>query len=503
MWMRFKQCRYRFLFILLLTCSFTPLFAGEVLIKKIRIIGNSRLPEAVLRKVIALQEGRSYDFSRIRNSVRELLRLYRQKGYVYAAVAQANIRLDGTLVLQVHEGKIRFIRILNKNIYTIYRFRRALKIKDGQVFNKHLLDAEMERLKKKFHLKELRYISRPTEGAPHLRNIFIDARGYKSRSFSYSFDAEAFYVIPKFGYHNYDFWGLDHEISLYARSKMEWRRIYDHVFGLSYYMPSIFGKIFRPYINSEFSLFNESRKDMNIAYSWNSLKVGVFIENRLTEYINLRVGAVETLYSVEDIEAIDGGRSINSVAIASRGQKHAHLLLSFNLVDPENRFNRDKAFRLYVEGLCYLNKDYEVFYSLRVDCRKTFERDDDDFILSFKHRFFSKKADYFYDIDATSLSMRGYDGDTYFTRHLISLTAEYKLSLWKEHVKLLFFADTVLLRPLAYSGQLQQEAFSFKGSFGEGIEINYSEFSLRFYYGVPYQNRLTDGRVKVQLKKVF
>ena len=90
-----------------------------------------------------------------------------------------------------------------------------------------------------------------------------------------------------------------------------------------------------------------------------------------------------------------------------------------------------------------------------------------------------------------------------FTRHLFSLTLEYKLSLWKNFVKLVFFADTALYRPLAYNGRLEESPFKLQGSFGEGFEVNYSEFSFRFYYGVPYQNNLTDGRIKVQLRKVF
>ena len=493
----------RFLVILLVLFSAGGVSAGDVLIRKIRIEGNGKFPDARLRRVIALKEGKSYSFASVKKASDALLAFYKKKGFVHAQIAQANIRLDGTLVFEVHEGTIRFIRILNKNIYTIYRFKRAMKLKDGQPFSEIRINAEMKRLKKKFHLKELKYLSRAVEGKPYFRDIYIDARGYKPKSFSYTFDAEAFYLIPKVGYRNHNFWGLDHEINLYARTKVEWKRIYDHVFGLSYYIPSVFGKTFRPYINSELSLLSESRKDMNIDYKWDRMNIGLFTEQRLSEYINFRIGLVETFWSVRDVTAIDGGLPISSLAVPSENQRHAHLLLSFDLTDPENRFNRDKAFRLYVEGLFYINKDYKDFYRFRVDCRKTFERDDDDFILSFNYRFISGKADYFYDVDTTSLSMRGYESDTFFTRHLIALTAEYKLSLWKQYVKLLFFADTALFRPLSYNGHLDQEAFSLKGSFGEGLEINYSEFSLRFYYGIPYQNKLTDGRVKVQLKKVF
>jgi hemolysin activation/secretion protein len=61
----------------------------------------------------------------------------------------ALIDLDGTLRLKICEGRIAFIRIINKNLYTIYRFKRALDISDGQVYNKKVLDQEMEKNSRK------------------------------------------------------------------------------------------------------------------------------------------------------------------------------------------------------------------------------------------------------------------------------------------------------------------------------------------------------------------
>lgn len=479
------------------------LTAQDAILKGIVIEGNDSIPRTELLNLLGLVPGTKYSFPFLKSAADGIIAHYHARGYVHARLAGALIDLDGTLRLKICEGRIAFIRIINKNLYTIYRFKRALSLRDGQVYNKQMLDREMEKLKKKFGLRELTYFTKPVNGEPGLLNVFINAQGYKAKSFGWTFDAEAFYLIPKVSYRNYDFWGIKHEIYFFADTKLEPFRFYDHNFGMEYFIPPVFGKVIRPLLRVDAELLEVSRKDLNIKHDWNRVNLGLSLENRLAEFLTLRAGISHMFYSINNVDPLDSGSPMASPGIDLGNRTLTRLDLQFDFLDPEGRFNRDKAFRLQFNATAFLTGEKKDFYQLWLSCQKTFERNYDDMVFSFRYWLVTRAAEYFNDVQVTAHTLRGYEPDLIFSRHALSLNVEYKLSLWKNHIKLVFFADSALYRPLSYETGFHESRFVLRGSFGEGFEVNYSEFSLRLYYGVPYQNDLTDGRFKLQLRKVF
>ena len=115
-------------------------------------------------------------------------------------VLSSHVRLDGVLEIVFDEGRINRIRILNRNIYAIYGFKKELQLSEGEIFNLIIVEQELERIQRKFNLKDLKYTLRANQAIPGSFDLYIMADSFKGRSFGFVLDNDEFSLVPRISF---------------------------------------------------------------------------------------------------------------------------------------------------------------------------------------------------------------------------------------------------------------------------------------------------------------
>ncbi|HOG65524.1 MAG TPA: hypothetical protein PLD82_08835, partial [Spirochaetota bacterium] len=89
------------------------------------------------------------------------------------------------------------------------------------------------------------------------------------------------------------------------------------------------------------------------------------------------------------------------------------------------------------------------------------------------------------------------------TRHAWMLSSEYRMAVYRDIIKFIFFVDTALYLPLQYDHGVHNLKPRIRTSVGQGVEFNFHEWSLKLYYGVPSYKEVFEGKLHLSIQKVF
>lgn len=154
-------------------------------VTEIIIEGNTVIPTADILKVLDIPFGRVLNVRRMRDGVAAVEKLYEEKGYVLARVADTSIiPVDGgRLRIRIAEGQIEAIRFRGLNRTRSRIVERQLTIKTGQVFNINELNANLQRLSQLGLFENIR--AQPEPGAdPDTIVLVIEFEEARTSSFS-------------------------------------------------------------------------------------------------------------------------------------------------------------------------------------------------------------------------------------------------------------------------------------------------------------------------------
>jgi outer membrane protein insertion porin family len=117
-------------------------------VTEIIIEGNTVIPTADILKALDIPIGQVLNIRRMRGGVAAVEKLYEDKGFVLARIADTSIiPVDGgRLRVRIAEGQIEAIRFRGLNRTRPRIVERQLTIKPGQVFNINELNANLQRL---------------------------------------------------------------------------------------------------------------------------------------------------------------------------------------------------------------------------------------------------------------------------------------------------------------------------------------------------------------------
>ncbi|TMI78786.1 MAG: hypothetical protein E6H04_11800 [Bacillati bacterium ANGP1] len=120
--------------------------AENPLVQTIEVKGNTAVGTADILKALGVRAGGVLNTVTMRAGVRAVEKLYQDQGYVLAHVTDVNVSPEGTLTLQIAEGRIEAILIEGVHKTHEYVVRRELTFKPGDVFNVNAVNASLKKL---------------------------------------------------------------------------------------------------------------------------------------------------------------------------------------------------------------------------------------------------------------------------------------------------------------------------------------------------------------------
>ncbi len=115
-------------------------------ITRVDINGNTVMPAADIVKALNVPTGQVLSTVAMRNGARAVEKVYQDRGYVLARVADVAVNPQGVLTVTIAEGKIEAIKIEGLQKTHEYVVRRELLFKPGDVFNANAVNQSLRRL---------------------------------------------------------------------------------------------------------------------------------------------------------------------------------------------------------------------------------------------------------------------------------------------------------------------------------------------------------------------
>lgn len=116
------------------------------IITQVVITGNTVVPTDDIVKALNVPTGQVLSTVAMRNGARAVEKVYQDRGYVLARVADVSVSQDGVLTVTMAEGRVEAIKIEGLQKTKDYVVRRELLFKPGDVFNANTVNQSLRRL---------------------------------------------------------------------------------------------------------------------------------------------------------------------------------------------------------------------------------------------------------------------------------------------------------------------------------------------------------------------
>jgi outer membrane protein insertion porin family len=153
-------------------------------IQSIVIKQNTVISTDDILKALGVQAGQVLNTAAMRSGVRAVEKLYQDKGYILAHVADVNVSPEGVLTLTVSEGRIEAVKIEGLHKTHDYVVRRELLFKPGDIFNINAVNASLKRLFQLQYFSDVK--AQPGPGtAPDTVDVTIQVTEQKTTTVSF------------------------------------------------------------------------------------------------------------------------------------------------------------------------------------------------------------------------------------------------------------------------------------------------------------------------------
>jgi len=206
-------------------------------VEKIEVKGNTVISTEDVVKALGVQTGAVLNTVSMRAGVRGVEKLYQDKGYVLAHVADVNVSPEGTLTLQIGEGRIETIKIEGLKKTHDYVVRRELLFKQGDVFNVNAVNASLKRLFQLQFFSDVKATPEPAS-TPDAVNVTVVVTEQKTATVSFGVGYGTVTGLEGFvGLRDSNFGGNGQAVSLqYSQTAL-----FGQSYGLSFHEPYFLG----------------------------------------------------------------------------------------------------------------------------------------------------------------------------------------------------------------------------------------------------------------------
>ena len=153
-------------------------------VTSIDITGNTIIPTPVLLKGLGVETDKVLNTVTMRNGLRAIEKLYQDKGYILARVADVSVSPEGVLRVALTEGRIESIKVDGLVKTHEYVVLRELGFKPGDVFNVNEVNASLRRLFQLQYFSDVK--AQPGPGAqPDTVDVTISVTEQKTATVSF------------------------------------------------------------------------------------------------------------------------------------------------------------------------------------------------------------------------------------------------------------------------------------------------------------------------------
>jgi outer membrane protein insertion porin family len=454
-------------------------------IEKIEVKGNTVIPTDDVLKALGVQTGVTLNTGTMRAGVRAVEKLFQDKGYVLAHVADVNVSPEGVLTLQISEGRIEAIKIEGLEKTHDYVVRRELQFKPGDVFNVNAVNASLKRL---FGLQFFSDVKASPEPGPtpDTVNVVVSVTEQRTAAVSFGVGYSNQTGIEGFvGLRDTNFGGNGQAVSLqYSQTAL-----YGQSFGLSFHEPYFL----RSRTALDLQLFDTTTIPTDYTFgtqntfNYNLVQIGGFVS--FTTPLN----AINTVnYGFKAVNSTFGNPSVGTNPPAgfvfTPGQVNALILgviqdTRNDILNPTSgeRLSLAGSFAFQVLGGTFQFQKYEL------DFQHFLPLSADSTILGHAHLGYSGTAlpiqEQFY--LGGQQSLRGYNTGRFRGDELALLQVEYRFALSSLPLLQSFQGITAIL--FVDAGDTQPAggtAWNIKPDVGVGIQVKTPVGPFRLDYGI-------------------
>ena len=496
-----------------------PIAAAQPVFKDVSIFGLKIRPERVLIEQLGLDRlpRKTTQFS---VAEREVNAYYHRQGYLLA-VTHLLEETDDTLRVYVDEGQLGKVIFHGLNTLDTVRIKYDFTL-PHRIYNRELVEKELDRLKSKYGLKGLQAQLTPVgsylESAIQLDREFDlpFIKGMKVpffKKFGGRYDLEIFIVKEPSDRKNASFtYGLDLNYTKgfipYARYRYPSLITPDDMIEVgastgvyygfdldfttpprltfieahsTYHFTPAFEDFFIPLLKGSAYKSHASRKDLGLSsYNYTLLKAtadpGIVLLKRLKLYAGYG-GERAFIYDSEPDPEADFTVDIRE------GQDYWHILEGMVVLDPIPWTLKRTLKRRFAFNYNYYYKK-EHFHELTLKGSANYEfRNFDiyDFKVDFARLWGS--VPFYHDVGVEGDTFKGLMGKGYYSRRVARVSNEYSISLYRDYIYGGIFVDGAWFNGSGYD--LTGEQYAAAAGPG-GHFIIFDQFEFNIYYGKDY-----------------
>jgi len=150
----------------------------------VHIDGNTLISDKELQSIFASQTGMPQNIGQLNESIEKVEKLYADKGYVLARVANIEDDPDGVINLKINEGLIDKLQFVGNRKTKDFVIKRLLTTKEGEVYNEKNLADDLKRLYSTQAFKDVRRVITASPSNPDKYNLTIEVDEKRTGSIS-------------------------------------------------------------------------------------------------------------------------------------------------------------------------------------------------------------------------------------------------------------------------------------------------------------------------------
>ncbi len=150
----------------------------------VHIEGNTLISDNELQAIFASQTGMPQNIGQLNESIEKVEKLYADKGFVLARVANIEDDPDGVINLKVNEGQIEKIQFVGNRKTKDFVVKRLMTTKEGDVYNEKKLGDDLKRLFGTQAFSDVRRVITASPDNPDRYNLTVELDEKRTGSIS-------------------------------------------------------------------------------------------------------------------------------------------------------------------------------------------------------------------------------------------------------------------------------------------------------------------------------
>ena len=178
------------------------------------IIGNEAIQDKEILDLLKKQQGLPQNFSELNTAIKNVEKLYAEKGYILARVEKVSDDPDGIINIKINEGKIQDVIISGNTKTKEFVIKRNITIKPDEVYNENTVKKDLVRMLASQAFSDARRVISVSPDNPDNYNVTyeVDEKRTGSISIGGGIDTEIG-LFGNLGYSDMNFLGKGQELN--------------------------------------------------------------------------------------------------------------------------------------------------------------------------------------------------------------------------------------------------------------------------------------------------